>query len=610
AKSLKNTDDGTVSYKWYALGSSTPIPNETNSSLKISNIDISKKGKYKCEVTVTKGALICNKNLEFDVDVIEKFTFDLGADKTMCPGTSTIELKPTIQNSNSSITYSWTSSPSRITGTSKDINVNATSIATESTLTLTAKAGNCEFSDNVKIANVSNFTVSAGSDQTVCKGDNVNLSATVSNTNGFPVSYLWTGTGGYNSSNQNVGILNLQTSSNYSIKSNVLSCEVTDNITINIIEAKLTSENMITLKGEKWLRYCMTGSDVNGVIFLKNGINSNLHSSIDSYEIDWGDKSSLFTSSSHDFDTYHVYLPGLYDLKFTVKASPNCINSVVYKVFVGSQNGTPGIKIQPDPNGCSPLKDYFKTEKDNRDGPGSLYDIEFNDGTIYSFDYFTLPDTLFHTFQKTSCGLSHPTYGENTYGVKITSRNACQTLGLSNFSMPIFISEPLKADLKSKDTICINKTLTIQDLTEAGVTVNDANCTNEYKHYWKITPLTGWSTTGKLGSTGPFSNNYSSWQRGDSQLNVVFSQPGIYQLSINAMSPSINGSGGRVCQNDVKTKTICVEGPPIPKFELDKLAGCAPFTPVISELSDISKSCKIFRKWEVFFNNNPCGVQS
>ena len=90
----------------------------------------------------------------------------------------------------------------------------------------------------------------------------------------------------------------------------------------------------------------------------------------------------------------------------------------------------------------------------------------------------------------------------------------------------------------------------------------------------------------------------------------MFSQPGIYQLSINAMSPSINGSGGRVCQNDVKTKTICVEGPPIPKFELDKLAGCAPFIPEISELSDISKSCKIFRKWEVFFNNNPCGVQS
>ena len=45
---IKNTDGGTIAYKWYAPGSSTAITNETSSSLKITNIDDSKKGKYKC----------------------------------------------------------------------------------------------------------------------------------------------------------------------------------------------------------------------------------------------------------------------------------------------------------------------------------------------------------------------------------------------------------------------------------------------------------------------------------------------------------------------------------------------------------------------------------
>ena len=179
--SLVNPEGATATYKWY-YNNTAITPDVTTSSYIISKIDKPKAGKYKCEVILSKPSETpCTTSVEFDVVVLDQFSFDLGADKTMCPGTSSVELKPSIQNINSSIIYSWTSSPSGITGTSKDITVNATSIATESTLTLTASAGNCVFSDNLKISNVSNFTMSAGADQSICKGENANLSASVSN---------------------------------------------------------------------------------------------------------------------------------------------------------------------------------------------------------------------------------------------------------------------------------------------------------------------------------------------------------------------------------------------------------------------------------------------
>ena len=193
-------DGGIVTYEWYEPNNTVPIPNQIGSSFKKTGITNSQEGVYKCIMKVTKGSDVCPKEVTFDVKVINQFSFDLGADKTMCPGTSSMPLQPNVQSSNSDIVYNWTSSPAGITGSSKDLTVSNTQITTQSTLTLTASFGNCVFSDNLKIANVSNFTMSAGADQSICKGGNANLSATVSNTNGFPVSYLWTGPGGFNSS--------------------------------------------------------------------------------------------------------------------------------------------------------------------------------------------------------------------------------------------------------------------------------------------------------------------------------------------------------------------------------------------------------------------------
>ena len=273
-------DGGIVTYEWYEPNNTVPIPNQIGSSFKKTGITNSQEGVYKCIMKVTKGSDVCPKEVTFDVKVIDKFSFDLGADQTMCPGTSSIPLQPNVQSSNSAIVYSWTSAPAGITASSKDLTVSNTQISTQSTLTLTASFGNCVFSDNLKIANVSNFTMTAGADQSICKGGNANLSATVSNTNGFPVSYSWTGPGGFSSSSQNIAVSPTQESSIFTIKSKILNCELSINISVNVIEPILLSDEYEVIAGKEWLKMCTFPV---GDISIKNGTNSVFNNKIESY---------------------------------------------------------------------------------------------------------------------------------------------------------------------------------------------------------------------------------------------------------------------------------------------------------------------------------------
>ncbi len=610
---LKNTDDGTVSYKWYALGSSTPIPNETNSSLKISNIDISKKGKYKCEVTVTKGALICNKNLEFDVDVIEKFTFDLGADKTMCPGTSTIELKPTIQNSNSSITYSWTSSPSGITGTSKDINVNATSIATESTLTLTAKAGNCEFSDNVKIANVSNFTVSAGTDQTVCKGDNVNLSATVSNTNGFPVNYNWTGPGGFATNGQSVLINNISIKSLFVLEATINNCKINDNVEVLIPDFTITSPMFDNTNTQ--LVYCLQSTDEkNGTIGFNYTLPSDLNL-IQSLSTDWGD-GTIISVLPQDYSKmqFHNYLPGSYNMKLSLKLKNGCNLDLNYSVFVGSSPSPAALQLFINQaNGCAPhITEYnFSVPSDNVNG--TQYIVNWGDGSpSETYIHPITPPTLKHTFTESSCGktvtLNNITYN-NVYQPSVITQNPCSIQPQPSAAGLISVGTPPKPMFDiDKEIQCINKTVKVTNNSDFGLTIvpGSALCNKTAPFYWEVKNiskplLTSWNiSNGSLGSSNNMTNHLF-WTNGSSNFDINFIEPGVYSIELFIK----NNCGLRSIKRTVK-----IEGPPIPKFILSKNYGCVGLQTNTTNQSDLTNSFSSSLNWVAIFNNSVCGEQN
>ena len=405
--SVENPEGGTIVYKWY-FNNTVISPDVTTSNYAIPKIEKNKAGKYKCEVIVTKtGETPCTTSVEIDVVVFDQFSFDLGVDKSICPGSSTVPLSPVVQNSNTSIAYSWSSVPAGVTGTSKDITINANQIASEAVVTLTATAGNCVVSDNIKISNASNFTLTAGPDQTICKGANANLSATVSNTNGFPVSYLWTGPGGYNSSNSSINLTNLSSTSEYQLNTTIIGCTFSNKLTVNVLDPKIASSDFTILNGEQWIRKCPNSSGLNtGVIRVSNGINSLFYSLAESYEIDWGDGTSIFQSNNDQFtNEIHTYALGLYTLVFTIKTTNGCTLQTQYKVFVGNRPGNAKIAQQKNPDGCAPKQNYFVITKgtDPPDVPGFFYDIVFNDGTTYNYDFYTLPDTLYHTFNFSSC---------------------------------------------------------------------------------------------------------------------------------------------------------------------------------------------------------------
>ena len=234
-----------------------------------------------------------------------------------------------------------------------------------------------------------------------------------------------------------------------------------------------------------------------------------------------------------------------------------------------------------------------------------------NDGTIYNFDYITLPSKLKHVFKNTSCSAEYvDVYGKFAYGIKIKAKNACDVDGAVGAAAPIFIAAPLVADLTlDKDTVCVGKQIIATDLSIPGnsIKISPKSCTSEYKRFWSISPQSGW-TVQTPSDLGIESNNYSNSQSGAKNLNIIFNTPGLYEINIKDINPT--GNGIISCSGDSKTKTICVEDKPIPNFELDKLEGCAPFTPIIKDLSDISKSCRVFRKWEILFNSTPCSAST
>lgn len=593
-------DGGIVTYEWYEPNNNVPIANQIGSSFKKTGITNSQEGVYKCIMKVTKGSDVCPKEVTFDVKVINQFSFDLGTTKSICPGSNDVDIAPTIQNSNNSIVYSWTSLPAGITGTDNAINITKTQVPTEATLTLTATAGNCVFSDNVKVVNLKNLSVSAGSDQIVCKGGNSNLSANIVNNLGYSVSFNWTGPVGFSSNNQNISLFNLQQGSSYTIKANVLQCQVSAVSNLNLIDAIITSDYLQEgLKGEILLKNCTV--DPTGNIKIKNGISSALFDLITDYEVDWGDGSQTFkTNVDNQSIPIHIYNAGFYILTYRIKTTTNCIIENKYKVFVGKKPGPPDIETQKDPDGCIPRNLWFKLKSNDADDPTTLYKIIFSDGNEYEYEYGKLPDTIWHAFKQSSCGFKFDIY-KNTHWAVMKSLNSCDTSGVFDGSWPIYISEPLKADLDIPvDTICINRNTLVYNKTIGGITAFSNSCNTNYKHFWEITPNTGWTTSSNLGLK---EIKYLDSESGDQIISLNFQEAGLYHVKINAISNSL-------CPEDSKTKTICVEDKPIPKFELDKLTGCAPFTPIIKDLSDISKSCRSYRKWEIFFNSTPCSAST
>ena len=170
-----NAPNGFTSYLW-------TLPNATTSN--VQNLTATEAGTYSLQVTNSCGTATDN----IDITILPLPTVDLGTDKQICAGTSTVLNAPSGFTS-----YLWTLPNST---TSNSQNLTATEAGTYS-LSVTNSCGTA--TDNIDITILPLPTVDLGTDKQICAGTSTVLNAP----SGF-TSYLWTLPNSTTSNSQNL----------------------------------------------------------------------------------------------------------------------------------------------------------------------------------------------------------------------------------------------------------------------------------------------------------------------------------------------------------------------------------------------------------------------
>lgn len=311
------------------------------------------------------------------------------------------------------------------------------------------------------------------------------------------------------------------------------------------------------------------------------------------YQVKWGDATPDFNSATFNTPLAHDYSVGKHTLQFIVTGGNGCKDTAVYNVFVGSNPavglGNPGNTII-----CSGTSLTFPISNTASNPPGTIYTVTFNDGTPSILYNHPAPADVTHQFDEGSCGIFSQGFN-NSFSATIVASNPCATSAAA--VVPIYVSKKGTANfsISPKDTACVNTTVTVTNTgTNASIISSQGQCLPG-KSVWEITPATGWTTTGNLGSA--LTANPQQWTAGDNSLNLVFTIPGIYKVKLRT-------GGNTSCGGDEIEKTICINPTPIAAFTTNQSTGCAPMTITTTNGSN-TPNCGInIYNWSVTYSNN------
>lgn len=358
----------------------------------------------------------------------------------------------------------------------------------------------------------------------------------------------------------------------------------------------LSSSQFQVINGEPYFKICAaTGQRFE---FL-NG--SGTSATNTQYIIRWGDGTPDFVSNTFNSFITHDYPVGLKKLTFIVY-SGTCVDSTVYNIFVGNIPAG-GITGLGGSTICAGDAQRFVISGTANNPPGTIYVLNYNDGTRNDTFFHPAPDTVIHIYPKSSCGTSSST-GQtnfsNAFGTYLTITNPCGTA--SGSIVPIYVSDKPKADFSiSRDSICENQTVTFTNTGIAGNNVQGGNCTPG-KIVWRIsstTPGASWTvTSGTLGNTNG-SLNPNFWNpAGTNALTVRFNTQGIYSITQITANNTL-------CGADSVTKTICVNPLPTAAFTLDKDNGCAPLNVTAAGTTNVPFCGNNRFSWTVSYTPTP-----
>ena len=300
---LNATSDSTGTYLW--------SPNLNISDKNIANPKVAPPSLRKYLVTLTTSSGCIAKD---SVNIfVTNISVDAGVNKTICKGDS-IQLNATSAYTG---TYLW----------SPKISISDTTIAnpkvapsTSTKYVVSLLSNGCKAKDSVQI-NVLDVTVNAGSDQTVCIGDSIQLNTSFTNA----TSFSWTPKAGLSDSTISNPFVKSTSSKQYILTAANGTCISRDTITISVVQCNsCTNCNTVTALNNGLVAcYPFNGNANDETGHGNNGSPSSLSYSIDRFsELN---ASGDFSNSSSKVD---------------VSPASFQLNSYTYSVWV-KLNSTP-----------------------------------------------------------------------------------------------------------------------------------------------------------------------------------------------------------------------------------------------------------------------------
>lgn len=145
-----------------------------------------------------------------------------------------------------------------------------------------------------------------------------------------------------------------------------------------------------------------------GSVFNLSIVDGNSTIGADSYSIDWGDDSPLWSSSSPPPSSglSHQYPLGLFFLTYSVTDNSfnGCPTSTATYLVYNGTNPNLGAENSGNTTLCLPDDIDFIITNTDLNTPGTMYFITINDGTdTLTYTQNDLPDTINHVFDDISC---------------------------------------------------------------------------------------------------------------------------------------------------------------------------------------------------------------
>ena len=412
---------------------------------------------------------------------------------------------------------------------------------------------------------------------------------------------------GYGSSIENVNILYIYADLNGCRDTSISQVSVQKapevELTSSFLSLSPTDTNyIVSSPGGDWSKCGNQNPTFNLKMNISNISVVNNSASIN-YDIDYGNgfnETNILPGTIYN-NTYFNEGPYI----ITVTATDNitgCIREYKKNFFFGTNPavslGIPG----GTQNQCAPKRYGFIASFSNNAGilnsPGTVYRKYTNDGKDDSTFIHPNPatdllsDTIFHSFDESSCGYSSQAY-DNSFLLGVAATNGC---GSSSAEVsPITQSSPPEAYIEIEDSIfCINSPVTFRDTSLGGKYVYGVNTGSGFTYEcdtidavaWEFTPNTGYTVTS--GSLGNYSGlmYFDNTTHGTPEIQVVFQEAGKYSVQLKKVSPCGNSE-----VSDEDLKSFMIDSLPDAEFTLDKDMDCAPLD---IKADNISKSIDDF----------------